>query len=523
MERTHRTVAKRLWTSKLASIVPLVYLFAALLVPFAVNLHFVGGVNWRAIVENSGKIRFTIWQAFLSSVLTMLIGLPGAYLVGRTRMHPLVKKIFRIMASVPFVLPGITMAIGFFLAFGRNGLYTRFLQLFGFSPRILYTFGAVLLGHVFYNFPLFIRIVGEAWEALDGHIIESAKLDGASNWDIFRFVELPILLPSILRAFFLTYVYTFTSFSVVLILGGIKYSTIEVAIYMYSRILFDFKSAAALMIFQLIFIATLGYLTSTKLGTEEKHYHVHLEKFPKWGIGFLVLASVLIFVPLVYSGLSGFVDFFGKFSLENFKLLFSGDLEYLIGASLSQIVFYTLLIAVSSTLLAIAIGTIAGYFSSRGMKVQYIVLLPTALSSVTIAFSYVLLKFPPVLKIIVVHSLINLPIVFGILDAGWRKVSQSLLEAARIDGARTFRLLSKVVFPLMWRAVMTAFVYAFTISVGETSATLTLAEPPIMTFAVAVFRLMSSRNVEIAMALNTLYFAFVLVLFTLVELSRTGE
>lgn len=517
------TVIRKVRRAQVLSLIPILYLLLTLLIPFVLNLKLVGAVNWKAIFENSYKIRFTIWQALLSSLLTMLLGLPGAYLVGRTRMHPLIKKIFRIMSSIPFVLPGITMAIGFFLAFGKNGLYTRLLQIFGFSIRILYTFIAVLLGHVFYNFPLFIRIVGEAWEGIDGHIIESAKLDGASNWQIFKFVELPILLPSILRAFFLTYVYTFTSFSVVLILGGIRYSTIEVAIYMYSRILFDFKSAAALIIFQLIFIATLGYLTSTKFGTEERHYHIHLESFPRWGYGFLGLASVLIFVPLVYSGLSGFVDFFGRFSFENFRLLFSEDLEYLVGANLTQIIFYTILIASCSTFLAISTGMIAGYFSSRGMKIQYVVLLPTALSSVTIAFSYVLLQLPSVVKIIVVHSLINLPIVFGVLDAGWRKIPQSLLDSAKIDGAGIFKSFSCVVLPVMWRAVTTAFVYAFTISVGETSATLTLAEPPVMTFAVAVFRLMSSRNVEIAMALNTFYFAFVLILFALVESFKTEE
>lgn len=287
-------------------ILPIAYIIFSLFIPFILNLHFSGGFSLDALIDNASKIRFTIFQALLSSVLTALLGLPGAYLVGRTKIHPVIRRTFRVMSSIPFVLPGITMAIGFFLVFGKNGVYTRFLNTFGLDVRILYTFSAVLLGHVFYNFPLFIRIVGEAWENIDGYVIEAAKVDGASGWEIFSKIEIPMLLPSILRAFFLTYIYTFTSFSVVLILGGIQFSTLEVAIYMYSRVTFDFRAAATLMIFQIILISFIGYFTSLKREVHEKHHYRHLDNFPKWGYVFFTISAILIFIPLVYSALSVF-------------------------------------------------------------------------------------------------------------------------------------------------------------------------------------------------------------------------
>lgn len=256
--------------SKIYELIPIFYIIFALIIPFSFNLYFSNGLSLQALIDNLSKIKFTIYQAFLSSLLTMLLGLPGAYLVGRTKINPVIKRIFKVMSSIPFVLPGITMAIGFFLTFGKSGIYTRLLRLFGLDLQILYTFSAILLGHVFYNFPLFIRIVGDAWENIDGYIIEAAKIDGAGKWEIFKKIELHLLMPSILRAFFLTYIYTFTSFSVVLILGGIKYSTIEVAIYMYSRITFDFKAASTLMVFQLLFISIIGYVLSIKRETYEK-------------------------------------------------------------------------------------------------------------------------------------------------------------------------------------------------------------------------------------------------------------
>ncbi|MEJ5256849.1 MAG: iron ABC transporter permease [Fervidobacterium sp.] len=504
-------------------ILPIAYIIFSLFIPFILNLHFSGGFSLDALIGNASKIRFTIFQALLSSVLTALLGLPGAYLVGRTKIHPVIRRTFRVMSSIPFVLPGITMAIGFFLVFGKNGVYTRFLNTFGLDVRILYTFSAVLLGHVFYNFPLFIRIVGEAWENIDGYVIEAAKVDGASGWEIFSKIEIPMLLPSILRAFFLTYIYTFTSFSVVLILGGIQFSTLEVAIYMYSRVTFDFRAAATLMIFQIILISFIGYFTSLKREVHEKHHYRHLDNFPKWGYVFFTISAILIFIPLVYSALSGFLDYYGKFSLENFKLLFSEDISYLTGASLSEVVKYTLVISTSASILSILVSLFAGYFSVRGKRLQYIVLIPAAMSSVSLAFSYVLIDIPVLLKIILVHSLINLPISFGIIESGWRNIPQNIIDSAKIDGAGTFRWFSKVAFPLMKNSIFTAFVYSFTISVGETSGTLTLAEPPITTFAAVVFRLMSSRNTEIAMALNTFYFIFVVTLFITIEALRKEE
>ncbi|MGC9771871.1 ABC transporter permease [Fervidobacterium islandicum] len=505
------------------ALIPIFYIIIALLVPFILNLRFAGGFSLTALVDNASKIKFTIYQALVSSVFTTLLGIPGAYLVGRTKIHPVIKKVFRVMSSIPFVLPGITMAIGFFLVFGNKGLYSHMLRLLGLDVRILYTFTAILLGHVFYNFPLFIRIVGEAWENMDGYLIEAAKVDGASKWQVFWKVEVPVLLPSILRAFFLTYIYTFTSFSVVLILGGIRYSTLEVAIYMYSRITFDFKAASTLMLFQLLFISVLGFFTSIKRESYEKHHYRHLDKFPLWGYFFFGVSALLIFIPLVYSALSGFLDYYGKFSLTNFRMLLSEDLEYLVGTNFKSMVLYTVVIAFTSSLISVIISMFAGYYSSRGRRSYYIVLIPAAMSSVTIAFSYVFVNIPVLLKLILVHSLINLPITFGILEAGWRNVPESIIDAAKVDGADAVRWIWKIAIPLIKNYVFIAFVYSFTISVGETSGTLTLAEPPITTFAAVVFRLMSSRNTEVAMALNTFYFIFVVSLFIIIEMLRKEE
>ncbi|HEY8541966.1 MAG TPA: ABC transporter permease subunit, partial [Pseudothermotoga sp.] len=226
------------------SLVPIVFIGTFLIYPLVLLfLRFPNGDLHQILLKNAAIIKFTIFQALISAFLTMLLGIPGAYLIARTRLPKTVKSLLKSASMVPFVLPGISMAIGFLLTFGNNGIVNSVLSFFNLRIRILYTFTAVLIGHVFYNFPLFIRIVGDAFERIDKSLLEMANLEGASKFKRFWHVELPLMTPAIGSAFALSYLYCFTSFAVVMILGGIKYSTIEVSIYMYLRVLLDFESA----------------------------------------------------------------------------------------------------------------------------------------------------------------------------------------------------------------------------------------------------------------------------------------
>jgi thiamine transport system permease protein len=501
-------------------LIPITFIMGGVILPFTFLFIKIGGINIGSISDNFNIIKFTIYQAFISSILATIIGLPGAYIVARTKMNKYLKSTFRILSAIPFILPGVTMSIGFLMTFGNNGIITNFLKLFGFNQRLLYTFSAIIIGHVFYNFPLFIRIVGETWEKIDSSIIESAKLDGANNLLIFFKIEIPLILSSILKAFLLTYVYTFTSFSVVLILGGIKYSTIEVAIYMYTKILFDFKSALTLSIVQIILISLISYILSF-----ERHTFLSgkalKEKFPIWGYLYLLITTIFIFIPLIYSLLSGFIKYGGGFGIENFKLLFSIDLKRYIGTSFQSMIIFTLMFSISASLLTILISMIASFYNIRKkFKLEYIMLIPAAISPVTLAFSYIAIGISQFVAIPIIYTLISLPIVFGIISSGWKTLDEFSEEAALIDGANSFVLNFKIRIPQMKYHILTAFVYAFTLSLGEMSATITLSTPPVSTFSISIYRLLSSRKIPQARALNSIYSIIVLILFLIIEILR---
>ena len=114
------------------------------------------------------------------------------------------------------------------------------------------TIWAILVAHVFFNYAVVVRTVGGAWSTLDPRVEEAARTLGASPWRAFVEVTLPRLRPAIASAASIVFLFTFTSFGVVLILGGIRQRTIEVEIYDQTARFLHLDVAAGLALVQLV-------------------------------------------------------------------------------------------------------------------------------------------------------------------------------------------------------------------------------------------------------------------------------
>ena len=135
---------------------------------------------WRPLV-------FTIWQALLSTGLTLLLGLPAAYLFARFRFPG--KKFLKTLTTLPFILPTVVVAVSFNALIGPRGWVNVILmKLFDLSSppiQIMNTLLAILLAHVFYNVSVVIRTVGSAWSQLDFRMEQAARVLGASPIRVF--------------------------------------------------------------------------------------------------------------------------------------------------------------------------------------------------------------------------------------------------------------------------------------------------------------------------------------------------
>ena len=170
---------------------------------------------------------FTTWQAALSTALTLVAGLPLAWVIGRFRFRG--RSLTRALVLVPFVLPTVVVA-------------TAFLELL--PDAVERGLPAILAAHVFFNVAVVVRIVGGAWARLDPRSAEAAAVLGAGPLRRAREVTVPQLAPALAASSALTFLFCFTSFGVILILGGPGRATVETEIYNQAARLFDLRAAA---------------------------------------------------------------------------------------------------------------------------------------------------------------------------------------------------------------------------------------------------------------------------------------
>src|SRR3954452_18010904 len=244
---------------------------------------------------------FTNWQAFVCNTLTILVALPGAYVFARFDFSG--KQILRAVVTVPFALPTVVVGTAFLALVGRGGLLD---ELWG--VRLDTTVWAILLAHVFFNYAVVVRTVGGLWAQLDPRQEEAARMLGASRLRAWRTVTLPALAPAVAAAALMVFLFTFTSFGVVQILGGPTFSTLEVVIYRQTSEIFDLSTAAVLTLVQFVAVGAILAVHAWTVRRRESTLRLvdasvtarRPRGAQQWGLlaGVLASIAVLLVLPL---------------------------------------------------------------------------------------------------------------------------------------------------------------------------------------------------------------------------------
>ncbi len=510
-----------------------------------------------AVFTNRGILNvlwFSIWQAVLSTVLTLLAAVPAAYVFARYRFPG--KALLRSLAAVPFVLPTVVVALAFGALLGERGLLnTTLMAWFDLAAppiRLQDSLPLVLLAHVFFNFTIVLRLVGGYWASADHRLEEAARVLGASRWRVWREVTLPLVAPALLAAALLVFTFTFAAFGTVLILGGPRYRTIEIEIYDQAVNLFNLPTAAVLSLLQMA--ATLGltiaYTRLVRRTAVAQDVRPQRTKTPQSGAARLLVAGVvggmllllgLPLVALVTQALT--VD--GQWSTRHFELLSINSRGVYSFVPPAQAVRNSLKFAGVTTVLALIFGIPAAYLLARPRTritrlLDPIFMLPLGTSAVTLGFGYIiayrsytifgwdtpdLRRWPWLLPL--AHTLLALPFVTRTMLPALRRLNPRLREAAAVLGASPARVIREVDAPLLAPAVVVAAMFAFTISLGDFGAALVLSVtgPDTATMPVVIYRFFGqpgATNYGQALAMSTLLMLVTLVSFGVIERLR-GE
>ncbi|MBM3151172.1 MAG: iron ABC transporter permease [Chloroflexi bacterium] len=470
--------------------------------------------------RSASALGFTLYQALLSTILTLLTGLPAAWLFARFEFRG--RSLLRAMTAVPFMLPTVVVAAAFNALLGPRGwLNLSLMALLDLdTPPLAFvgSLGAILLAHVFYNTTIVIRLVGNALAHLDPRLVQAARSLGGGPFDAMRRVTLPLLRPSLLAAALLVFLFDFTSFGVVLLLGGPQFATLEVETYIQAMHLLDLPFAALLsaiqlgctLLFSLLYSrlsARRGVLLSPRPADSNLR---RAKSLPArlFVAGMALLLAGMFVLPLLALPLrsvtvldappGGSAGPGTGASAAYYRELFINRQDSVFYVPPIQAAVNSLIYAGLTVLLSLGMAFPAAAALSRPGRLERLLdpflLLPLGASAVTLGLGF-LVSFgkylaspwmPPL-----AHTLIALPFVIRTLQPALASIPDRLRQAAAALGASPRRAWLAVDWPIIRRAALAGAVFAFTVSLGEFGATALVTRPEYPTLPVAIYRFLS--------------------------------
>jgi thiamine transport system permease protein len=479
--------------------VPVVFLAVFLAWPLATVLSQAwspDGVGVLASPSTWQVVGFTLVQATLSTALTLAVGLPAAYALHRLRVPG--RGVALALLTVPFVLPTVVVGAAF------RALLPE--QLVG-------GLAAIVIAHVFFNVAVVVRVVGGLLAHLDPRYAEAAASLGAGPWRVLRTVTWPLVRPAVLAAAALVFLFSFTSFGVVLILGGPTARTLEVEIYLRTVAFFDLPAAAVLAVLQLVSVGVVllvGARVQRRLDVEQR---LTSRAVPRGGsspagrvlVGWTWVLALLMAAPLV-ALVRDSLRVGERWGLDWWVAAFS-DGPRTRDVPATEALVTTLSYAAVATVLAVLVGgavACALAYARRGHTLlDTAAMLPLGTSAVTLGFGLlVTFDVAPVdlrgswILVPVAQALVAVPLVLRTVLPVLRAVDPRLREVAATLGSPPTAVWRHVDLPVLGRALAAAAGLAAAVSIGEFGATSFLARADAVTLPVLVGRLLSRPGEE---------------------------
>ena len=537
--RSGKPSGRQFLTRKLLWALPLTFVAVLFYWPIAkiTSLGFSG--DWMATLAEPKKLEviwFTLWQAAVSTIVTLVFAIPGAYLLYRRTF--LGQRLVKTLITVPFVLPSIVVAVGFTVF--RN-VHDFWIELgLTFLPDQIYW---IIAAHVFVNYSIAVRTIGGVWAGFDTEIDEAAELDGAGRFRTLLAVSLPQLGPAIFSAAALVFLFSATSFGIVLVLGGGHVQTIETAIYFSATQFLDLEGAAAL-----VFIQTLTTAAAFLVGSSLAKGTVGLEQVlegsskPRvdrrdWPVSVLTAGIVLglLVMPLLFVLVEAFRVGDG-WGFTNFANLGTRGARDLLNISVSHAASNSIRNMLVAAVIAFVLGTLISWLLVRTKQklLDLVFLVPLGISSVVLGFGF-LVSFDSAwlplrsswLIVPLAQALIALPMVIRLVYPALVSIGKEPIEQASLDGASSWQIWRFVESRMIKGVLLTAAGYAAIVSVGEFGASSFLAYGSEGTIPTLLFRLIArpgEQNYGMAMAVSAILIVFVSsVMLLLSRYSRTRQ
>ena len=471
---------------------------------------------------------FTIWQAVLSTAATLVLGMFPAWAVARYAFPG--RRLLSGALTAVFVLPTVVVGAAF-VALLPDSL-----------DRSVW---AIIAAHVVFNLAVVVRTVGASWSQLPHDLDHAAGTLGAGPWRGFRYVTLPLIRPALVAAGAIVFLFTFTSFGVIRVLGGVGRATVEVEVWRRATQLGDIGRAATLTVLQLVI---LGIAVGWAAHSQRRHAHA-LERSgipelrrprgrQRWLVGATAIATALVIALPLLALVERSFRVGDGYSTAAWRSLDGTEIRPGLQIGIDPIGALTRSVTTAAwaTAFALSIGSAAvvaiDALGRSGRLLDTGLMLPLGTSAVTIGFG-MLITFdtPPVdwraqwWLVPVGHALVAAPFVVRTALGVLRSVSPELRHAAATLGASPIRAWATTTLPFLRQPLLVGAGLAAAISLGEFGATSFLSRSGEETLPLAIERLLGRTGSVFqaqAFALSSILAAATILVVLLVDLAGGG-
>lgn len=475
---------------------------------------------------------FTLWSAAAGTALAVVLGLPVAFCLHRLRFPG--RDLLRAAVLVPFVLPTVVVGVAFRQLVSPSGP----LGWLGIDGSAV----AIVAALAFFNVSVVVRTVGAFWEAQDPRREEAAAALGASPVQVLRTVTLPALLPGVVAAATIVFLFCSTAFGVVLTMGGLRYANVETEIFLLTTQELDLTGAAALSLLQVAVV--VGLLVVAARVRRSTPVARSTRALPRPGVRHLPVlawtAGVLAFLaaPVVALVLAS-LRRGERWTFDHYRALATTGEGNALLVPVLEALTNSLVVALQATAMALSLGAVIAFLVSRpgagrpAAVLDAAFMLPLGVSAVTVGFGFLItLDRPPLdlrdagLLVPVAQAMVALPLVVRTLTPVLRSIEDRQRQAAASLGAGPLRVLGTVDLAVAWRPLLAAAGFAFAVSLGEFGATSFLARDDAPTLPVVIYRLIGSpgpENFGMAMAASVVLAAATTAVMLVVQRLRVGS
>lgn len=396
---------------------------------------------------------------------------------------------------IQYILPSLILAIGWSLLAGRRGLLNELIIRSGLAATPVISvrneWGMALVLGLHYSGLVYLLVNG-AVASVPRSMEESARVWGATPYQVLKRITLSLSFPSVLIATILVAALHAQNFAAPLILG-LPANKFVISTYIYlqvSQFPTNFAVASALgMILVLLVVLALvgqwyikgqseGYQTIVGRGAEDTQVQLEMGKRTRAGvIAVLILMAGLIIIPIIYLGMTSFlnraVGVFSEYTLwtvENYRLIFLGERAFEFWPALTN----TLFMAVVGSFFTMILASLISYVIVKGDSaissfLDIVVLAPIAIPLIVIGVAYlwffitynVLGLFGSIWLIII--AIASREIVYGTraVNSSLQSIGDSLEEAAQLSGANVITILRRIYYPLIKPGFFAGYLIAF--------------------------------------------------------------